>query len=157
MLPGVAAAALVVGYAWMATGLRPFTLPALVATLGGGLVAVIAARRLAPPVARREATRRLWWWAALGGAAALWELEAFLQHPRSEHPTFSSLTNDLLRGHVPRAGAMLVWLAAGVWLARRRTATLGQALSQATKARAAQFLLLAAWLWVGWHIFVRRS
>lgn len=153
MLLGVSAAVLVVGFAWLATGLQPFTLPALVATLGGGLVAIVAGQRLAPPVAVRQSTRRVWWWAVLAGTAALWELQAFLQHPRSEHPTFSSLTNDLLRGHVPRAGAMLVWLAAGVWLARRRTATLGQA----TKARAAQFLLLAAWLWAGWHIFVRRS
>ena len=157
MLPGVAAAALVVGYAWMATSLRPFTLPALVATLGGGLVAAVAGRRLAPPVAVREATRRVWWWAALGGAAAVWELQAFVQHPRSEHPTLSSLTNDVLRGHVPRAGAMLVWLATGVWLARRRTATTGRAVAQATRTRVGQILLMAVWLWAGWHIFVRRS
>jgi hypothetical protein len=58
-------------------------------------------------------------WAALGAAIALWELQAFLQHPRGAHPTVSSLTNDLLQNHVSRAGAMLVWLAAGVWLARR--------------------------------------
>jgi len=103
----------------MTTGLRPFTLPALVATLGGGLVAVIVGRRVAPPIAAREAISGAWLWAALGAAAALWELQAFLQRPRSDHPTVSSLTNELLRGHVPRAGAMLVWLAAGVWLARR--------------------------------------
>jgi len=49
----------------------------------------------------------------------MWELQAFLQRPRAGHPTISSLTNDLLQGHLPRAGAMLLWLAAGWWLARR--------------------------------------
>jgi hypothetical protein len=58
-------------------------------------------------------------WAVLAGAAGLWQLQAFLQHPRSQHPTVSSLTNDLLQSSPSRALAMLVWLAAGVWLARR--------------------------------------
>jgi hypothetical protein len=89
------------------------------ATLGGGLVAILVGWRLSPPVASREPVGGAWVWAALGGAVALWELQAFLQHPRSAHPTVSSLTNDLLQSHVSRAGAMLVWLAAGVWLARR--------------------------------------
>lgn len=39
----------------------------------------------------------------------------------------------------------------------RRTATLGQALTRLTTVRAGRFLLLAAWLWAGWHTFVRRS
>jgi hypothetical protein len=112
-------AVLAVGYAWITTGLRPFTLPALVATLGGGLVVILVGGRLSPPVASREPVRGAWVWAALGGAVAVWELQAFLQHPRSAHPTVSSLTNDLLQSHVSRAGAMLVWLAAGIWLARR--------------------------------------
>jgi hypothetical protein len=103
----------------MATGLRPFTLPTLVATLGGGFVAIVAGRRLPPPVAGRERVSGAWLWATLGGTAVFWELQAFLQRPRSEHPTVSSLTNDLLQSHLPRAGAMLVWLAAGAWLARR--------------------------------------
>ena len=103
----------------MAAGLQPFTLPALVATLGGGLVVIIAGRRHSPPVAAREAVSGAWLWAALGGAAVVWELQAFLQHPRGDHPTVSSLTNDLLQSHLPRAGAMLVWVTAGWWLARR--------------------------------------
>ena len=103
----------------MATGLRPFTLPALVATIGGGFVAIVTGRRLPPPVAARELVSGAWLWATLGGTAALWELQTFLQRPRSDHPTISSLTNDLLQSHLPLAGAMLVWLAAGVWLARR--------------------------------------
>ena len=110
---------LTVAYAWIATGLRPFTLPALVATLAGGLVVILVGGRLSAPAAAREAVRGAWVWLVLGSAIALWELQAFLQQPRSAHPTISSLTNDLLQNHVSRAGAMLVWLAAGVWLARR--------------------------------------
>jgi hypothetical protein len=99
--------------------LRPFTLPALVGTLGGGLVAIVVGQRLSPPVAPHGVRRGAGLWAALGGVTAAWELQAFLQHPRSAHPTLSSLTNDLLQSHGSRAGAMLVWLAVGVWLARR--------------------------------------
>ena len=106
-------------YAWVTTGLRPFTLPALVATLGGGVVVVLVGSRLSPPVAARRPVRGAWLWVVLGGAVAVWELQAFFQHPRAAHPTISSLTNDLLQSHAPRAGAMLVWFAAGVWLARR--------------------------------------
>jgi hypothetical protein len=113
------AAVVAVGYAWVATGLQPFTRPALVATLGGGVAAVLVGRRLSPPAAPAALVGGAWLWAALAGALAVWELQAFLQHPRAAHPTLSSLSNDLLEGHVPRVGAMLVWLAAGVWLARR--------------------------------------
>jgi hypothetical protein len=103
----------------VATGLAPFTVPALVATLGGGCAIIIAGRRQSPPVAPRAPVGGAWPWAALGGAAVVWELQAFLQHPRAGHPTVSSLTNDLLEGHLPRSAAMLVWFAAGWWLARR--------------------------------------
>lgn len=58
-------------------------------------------------------------WLVLAGIAALWELQAFVQHPRREHPTLSSLSNDLLQSQASRALALLIWLAAGVWLARR--------------------------------------
>jgi hypothetical protein len=58
-------------------------------------------------------------WAVLAGLTGLWELQAFLQHPRREHPTLSSLTNDLLQSQASRTVALLLWLAAGVWLARR--------------------------------------
>jgi hypothetical protein len=110
---------LAVAYAWLATGLRPFTLPALVATLAGGLVAILVGGRLTAPAASPGPVRGAWVWLALGSAVALWELQAFLQHPRSAHPTISSLTNNLMQNHVSRAGAMLAWLAVGVWLARR--------------------------------------
>ena len=118
---GASAAALVVGYAWVATGLRPFTLPALVATLGGGLVAMMVGACLPPRPAptRRAAAAGGWVWCALAAAVGVWELQSFVQHPRSQHPTLSSLTNTLLAPHGSRMVALLGWLAGAVMLARR--------------------------------------
>ena len=111
----------VAGYAWVATGFRPFTLPALAATLVGGFAAMAVGGRLppAPAPTRTGPGGGAWVWVVLAGAAGLWQLQAFVQHPRSEHPTISSLTNDLLQSHPSRAAAMVLWLVAGVWLARR--------------------------------------
>ena len=120
-LVGLAALPAVVGYAWVATGLRPFTVPSLVATLAGGLAAIVVGGRLSSSAAnaRRPTVGGGWVWAALAAAAGIWQLQAFVQHPRRHHPTISSLTNDLLQSHTSRTAAMVVWLAAGVWLARR--------------------------------------
>jgi hypothetical protein len=100
---------------------RPFTLPALVFTLGAGLAAIAVGSRFLRPVgpAATGPASGAGMWAVLAGAAGLWQLQAFLQHPRSEHPTVSSMTNPLLQSSASRALAMLLWLAAGVWLARR--------------------------------------
>lgn len=40
-------------------------------------------------------------------------------------------------------------------LLRRRTPTLGKALAPVTASRTGRLILLAGWLWIGWHIFVR--
>ena len=107
-------------YAWFTTGLRPFTLPPLVALLLGGGMAVMVGAGLLPtrphPLSR---PRHLEIWAALGAALTLWELASFLQHPRADHPTLSSLTNTLFQSHPARAVALLAWLATGAGLARR--------------------------------------
>ena len=58
-------------------------------------------------------------WALLAALMVVWELQAFVQHPRREHPTLSSLSNELLASPTSRALAVLAWLALGVWLARR--------------------------------------
>ena len=58
-------------------------------------------------------------WGALVTAAAAWQLAAYLQHPRADHPTLSSLTNALLDSHPARAAAFVLWLLAAVELARR--------------------------------------
>ena len=111
----------VLAYAWVAAGLRPFTLPALAATLGGGIAAIAVGARLprCSPFRNGAVVGGAWVWLALAGAAAAWELQAFFQHPRSVHPTISSLTNNLMQDQITRTGAMLVWIAVGVWLARR--------------------------------------
>ena len=60
-----------------------------------------------------------------------------------------------LWGYALLAVAAVACQVAGVVLGR--TATLGEALSRVTKARAGRTLVLAVWLWTGWHTFVRRS
>ena len=115
-------ALLLAGYAWIASGFQPFTTPSLIAIVGGGLVAMVAGPQLRLVAAPREAAppvRGAWVWAVLAGAISAWELQSFLQHPRHDHPTLSSLTNTLLASHPARAVALLAWLAAALWLARR--------------------------------------
>jgi hypothetical protein len=109
--------------AWAATSLRPFTFPALAVTLLTG-IAVIAlgsrARRLHPLDEIAPAGRRaLALWIVLFAAMALWELIAFLQLPRVDHPTLSSLANQVFDGHLARAAAFSVWVGAGFGIARR--------------------------------------
>ncbi|MCA1841880.1 MAG: hypothetical protein LC792_01565 [Actinobacteria bacterium] len=136
-------------YAWWATGLRPFTLPSLTAVLAaGGLAAVLGALFIPRDVRpmRLRSHRELW--IGLVAAVGVWELASFAQHPRSEHPTLSSLTNTVFASHLARALGLLVWLALGAWLAR-----------QTIPARplAGRVLLMTAFLWLGWHVFVRAS
>ena len=50
---------------------------------------------------------------------ALWQLAAYLQHPREVHPTLSSLANALLDSHPARAAAFVLWIIASLWLSRR--------------------------------------
>ncbi|MDQ4091826.1 MAG: DUF6186 family protein [Actinomycetota bacterium] len=40
-------------------------------------------------------------------------------------------------------------------LRSERVPTIGQAVARITAARAGRWLLLAGWLWVGWHLFAR--
>ena len=49
---------------------------------------------------------------------------------------------------------------AGVHLAALRgadVATIGAVVRALTRRRAARWLLLAGWLWLGWHLFVRAN
>jgi hypothetical protein len=40
-------------------------------------------------------------------------------------------------------------------LLSNRIPTIGQATATVTRRRPGRYLLLATWLWVGWHLFVR--
>ena len=56
--------------------------------------------------------------------------------------------------------ALLALLTVGYQVAGlllRRTATIGKALRNLMRFPAARPLLLVAWLWLGWHTFVRGS
>jgi hypothetical protein len=116
----LAAVVLVLVFAWWATGLLPFTAPALTVTLAsGGAAIVIGMRRRVGDGDSLSSSQGagIWPWLILG--LLLWELGAFLQHPRAEHPTISSLANLMLESHPIRAVAFAVWLVTGVDLARR--------------------------------------
>ena len=106
-------------YAWWATGLRPFTTPSLLAVVLAGVVTIAAGRRWRRPTVVTPDEGRLAGWAVLALTLAVWELAAFLQHPRADHPTLSSLADALLDTHAARAAAFVVWVAAGLVLARR--------------------------------------
>jgi hypothetical protein len=60
-----------------------------------------------------------------------------------------------LWGYALLVMAVVAYQVAG--LALRRTATLAQALRRVTRVPAGRFVLLAGWLWAGWHTFVRYS
>jgi hypothetical protein len=104
-------------YAWWAAGLRPFTWPALVAVGLAGLAAMLAGtRRRRTDTAGTDGAMV---WGVLLILLVGWELSAYLQAPRAEHPTLSSLANEVLDWRPLRALAFLVWVAAGADLARR--------------------------------------
>jgi hypothetical protein len=115
---GVALGLVALAYAWWAVGLPAFSAAATVAVLGAGAVAMFAGSRSSRPD-RPRATGRVLPWLALVGLLAAIQVFAYVQEPRDEHPTLSSLTNAALDSHVARAAAFVAWLAAAVELARR--------------------------------------
>jgi hypothetical protein len=105
---------------WWVTALEPFSAPATVAVLAAGAAAMAIGRagreRATSQVVPLSATVP---WIALAGALAAWQLAAYVQHPRSEHPTLSSLINTALDPRPVRALAAGAWMLAAGWLARR--------------------------------------
>jgi hypothetical protein len=106
-------------YGWWAVGLPPFSWGASLAVLAAGAAAAVAGGRQRRPARRPADVRRVAPWLALLAAAATLELWSYLQQPRADHPTISSMTNALLDSHPARAAAFAGWLAATVALARR--------------------------------------
>ena len=121
-MPITVAALGVVAYAWWVTGLEPFSALATAAVVGGGAAAVVLGRSLLPRrrpvtgvVVAEVATR----WGAAVAALAAWQVAAWMQEPRADHPTLSSLTNAALDARPVRVAAVAAWLAGAAWLGRR--------------------------------------
>jgi hypothetical protein len=113
------------GYSWLATGLRAFTIPIDVAV---GVPTVILlglswhrSRLGRVPSDQRPRPPRssLIVWAALIGALALWELAAYVSSPRQDHPTLSSISDDITSSHPARAVVFALWLVLGLHLFAR--------------------------------------
>ena len=116
-------AVLIWPYAWWAVGRPPFSAAAAAAVLvpgvaAAGVVGVARARRDRPgrPPSAAAGVRR---WAGLVALAAAWQLAAYLQHPRHDHPTLSSLANAMLESQAARTAAFVAWLAVTVALVWR--------------------------------------
>ncbi len=60
-----------------------------------------------------------------------------------------------LAGYAVLAVAIVAYQLAA--LVTGRAATLGQALRPLTDTLLGRLVLIAAWLWTGWHLFVRAS
>lgn len=112
-------------FAWWATGLRPFTGVAYAVVVGSGVIAMVwGAMRLRPrPLGPAWPAGGLLRWALLTGALAVWQIAAFVQHPRFDHPTLSVLANRVLEPHAVRALALAGWLVVAARLARRPAST----------------------------------
>jgi hypothetical protein len=123
----VLSAACLAAYCWVAAGLRPFTLPIDVAVAIPAVVVAILtwrwSRRGRPegvdtkPVRWRNAAP----WAVLFGALAVLELAEYVSSPRQDHPTLSSIADDLMSTHPARAAMFALWLLLGWALLLRQS------------------------------------
>ena len=117
-LAGVVAVA--TAYGWWATSLPPFAIITTVAVLAPALALLAIApsprreRATAPTRARRGAVV----WAVLLAGLAAWQMLNFKLHPRSEHPTISSMLNSV-DSHPFRLLLFVAWLALGWDISRR--------------------------------------
>ncbi len=121
-MPIAVAALGIVAYAWWVTGLEPFSVLATGAVVGAGVAAAVFGHLRLPrhrPVTGGAARRAAVRWSAVVAALAAWQLVAWLQEPRAEHPTLSSLANAALDARPVRAAAVAAWLLGAAWLGRR--------------------------------------
>jgi glucose-6-phosphate dehydrogenase assembly protein OpcA len=106
-------------YGWWATSRPPFAATTTVAVVGAGVVSMAVGARDRRPALPPLSVRDVALWSVLLGALAAWQLAAYLQQPRSQHPTLSSLANTMLDTHPARTLAFVAWLAGAARLARR--------------------------------------
>ena len=110
-------------FAAVAGRFAPQSAPAEFAVLGAGVAVFAWAVRL-PPQQRRPAPNHIAGrgslaWLGLLAVFLVWELFAFFHGSTSAHPTLSILLGPILADPVYRAAGYLLWLATGVWIARR--------------------------------------
>jgi hypothetical protein len=115
-------AGVVAAYAWVAAGLRPFTLSEEVLVAVPALLGLAAAMR-ASGTMRTESADWSWRgsaaiWLGLVVVAAAWELNAYFSSPRSAHPTLSVIADNVMSVHPGRALVFVLWLALGWVLVR---------------------------------------
>ena len=116
----IVAAGFTAACAWWTAGLRPFTWPPLVAVGVAGVVTVLVGTRLRrSSESRSAAVGSVLPWGILCALLAAWELAAYFQQPRADHPTLSSLAEPVLDWRPARALAFLAWIAVGLDLSRR--------------------------------------
>jgi hypothetical protein len=108
-------------YSWIAAGFHPFTWPMRIAVAVPVLVAFAYSWRRPRPNSddaptRSSAYRRcVLVWVGLLLLATAWELIALFSSPREDHPTLSSIGDDVMRTHPGRAITFALWLVVG-WL-----------------------------------------
>ena len=109
-----------VAYSWWVAGLAAFTWPATVAVAAAGVAFItLGIRRPRPAGPDVGAPHNALAWAILFALLAGWELAAYLQQPRADHPTLSALADQTLDWRPARALAFLAWMAVGAAIARR--------------------------------------
>lgn len=123
--PVVATIVAALVYSWVAAGYLPFTWPMRVAVLVPvALALVVSWNRARDDVERiRDRAAGLMVWAALFVLLVAWELIALFQSPREDHPTLSSISDDIMSVHAGRAATFAMWLAAGSVLFLKARAT----------------------------------
>jgi hypothetical protein len=120
----VVGAVVLIGYAWLVAGLRPFTDPENALVAIPILAALVLAARAGPSTsdpsnASVAPLHGAVVWLGLVGAVVAWELIALFSSPRHDHPTMSSIADWIMSVRVGRTVLVIVWLALGVALARR--------------------------------------
>lgn len=114
------------GYTWVASSFGTFTWPARAVTLIPGIALLAYAGRHRPPRGLPRALKesRDWrrgfvTWVVVALATGMLEMSAFMQAPRHEHPTLSSVVAAMMSMHLTKWVAWVLWLLFGAWLVKQ--------------------------------------
>jgi hypothetical protein len=124
LVVGAVVIAALAAYAWWAVALPPFSGEAAAAVVLAGAVAMVVGARQRPRQRASESPTAaippgIGRWVVLGAVTAAWQLAAYVQQPRADHPTLSSLTNAVLDSRATRMVAVVLWIVVARGLARR--------------------------------------